>query len=40
MPRYVCVSLSCDFVPHNEWNIKMALMTAHLKAGVILVVTE
>ena len=32
-------TLSCDFVPHNQWNIKIALITAHLNAGVILVVT-
>ena len=32
-------TLSCDFVPHNEWNIKMALTAAHLNAGIILVVT-
>ena len=30
-------TLSCDFIPHNWWNIKMALITAHLNAGVILV---
>ena len=32
-------TLSCDFVPRNERNIKMALIAAHLSAGVILVVT-
>ena len=31
--------LVCDFVPHNQRNIKMALIAAHLNAGVILVVT-
>ena len=32
-------TLSCDFVPHNEGNIKMALIAAHLNAEVIQVVT-
>ena len=32
-------TLSCDFVPHDYLNIKMALIAAHLNAGVILVVT-
>ena len=33
-------TLSCDFVPHSKlWNIKMALIAAHLNAEVILVVT-
>ena len=27
------------FVPHNQQNIKMALITAHLNEGVILLVT-
>ena len=32
-------TLSCDFIPHNYWNIKLALIVAHLNAGVILLVT-
>ena len=32
-------TLSCDFVPHNGWNIKMAIIDAHLNAWVIHVVT-
>ena len=35
-PRFVS---SCDFVPQNLLNIKMALIAAHLNAGIILVVT-
>ena len=29
----------CDFVHHNQSNVKMALIAAHLNAGVTLVVT-
>ena len=32
-------TLSCDFVPHNYEKNRMALIAAHLNAGVILVVT-
>ena len=33
-------TLSCDFVPNNYETLKkMALIAAHLNAGVILVVT-
>ena len=32
-------TLFCDFVPHNQWNVKMALIAARLNAGVTLVVT-
>ena len=32
-------TLSCDFVAQNYWNIKLALIAAHLNAGVMLVVT-
>ena len=28
------LTLSCDFVSHNWWNIKMALIAEHLNAGV------
>ena len=28
-------TLSCDFVPHNLCNIKIAHIAAHLNAGVI-----
>ena len=31
-------TLSCEFVPHNKSNIKMALISTHLNSGVILVV--
>ena len=30
---------SCDFAHHNSWNTKMALISAHLNAGVIVVVS-
>ena len=33
-------TLSCDFIPHNYENIKLALIAAHLNAEVILVVIE
>ena len=33
--KVVVCGQSCDFVPHNK-NIKMALTSAHLNAGVIL----
>ena len=32
-------TLSCDFAPHSEINIKMALIAAHLDTNIILVVT-
>ena len=32
-------TLSCDFVAQNYWNIKLALIAAHLNARVMLVVT-
>ena len=28
-----------DFVPHNQWNVQLALTAAHLNAGVIPVET-
>ena len=30
---------TCDCVHHNQSNVKMGLIPAHLDAGVILVVT-
>jgi len=32
-------TLSCGFAPHKEWNINMAVISAHLSVEIIAVVT-
>ena len=35
----VCGHCLMTLSPHNQWNVNMALITAHLNVGVMLVVT-